>query len=158
MDLTKAKIWFVILSFAVFAMFAISAVRENDREWKKWQTEFFAMEQQRGIERNYDVKIRQIWDPSRGVTDRCITCHVGMEDPDVTNPYTRNPFKSHPKVAMMKAMRPSNIKVTGGYATADHATLSVTAQDSDSKAKMNGKIEMAKEGGTWKLLAEKWRQ
>lgn len=102
MDLTKAKIWFVILSFAVFAMFAISAVRENDREWKKWQTEFFAMEQQRGIERNYDVKIRQIWDPSRGVTDRCITCHVGMEDPDVTNPYTRNPFKSHPKVAMMK--------------------------------------------------------
>jgi hypothetical protein len=102
MDLTKAKIWFVILSFAVFAMFAISAVRENDREWKKWQTEFFAMEQQRGIERNYDVKIRQIWDPSRGVTDRCITCHVGMEDPDVSNPYTQNPFKSHPKVAMMK--------------------------------------------------------
>lgn len=102
MDLTKAKIWFVILSFATFALFAVSALREEDREWKKWQNEFFAMEQDRGIERDYSVQIRQIWDPSRGVTDRCITCHVGMEDPDVQNPYKQNPFKSHPQVAMMK--------------------------------------------------------
>jgi cytochrome c2 len=102
MDLTKAKIWFVILSFAVFALFAISAVRESDREWKKWQKEFFALEQERGIERDYTVKIRQVWDPQRNVTDRCITCHVGMEDPDVANPYLANPFKSHPKVDMMK--------------------------------------------------------
>lgn len=102
MDLTKPKIWFVLLSFAVFALFAVSAVRENDREWKKWQSEYFAMEQERGISRDYTLKIRQVWDPSRNVTDRCITCHVGMEDPDVQNPYTANPFKSHPNVAMMK--------------------------------------------------------
>ena len=55
------------------------------------------------MDRNSSVKIKQIWNPQMNRTDRCITCHVGMEDPDVQVPYTQNPFKSHPKVAMMKA-------------------------------------------------------
>jgi cytochrome c2 len=108
MDLTKAKIWFVILSFALFALFTVSALRENDREWKKWQKEFFAMEEERGVAHDGEIKIRQIWNPEQRITDRCITCHMGMVDPDVQNPYTRNPFKSHPKVDMMKK-HPTNV-------------------------------------------------
>lgn len=102
MDLTKAKLWFVTFSFAIFALFAISSLMENDREWKKYQQEFYAMEMERGINRDYSVHIKQVWNPQMGRTDRCITCHVGMEDPDVENPYKQNPYKSHPKVAMMK--------------------------------------------------------
>lgn len=102
MDLTKAKLWFVTLSCATFVLFVISALQEEDREWKKWQKAYFAMEQERGIDRDYSVKIRQYWNPKADRTDRCITCHVGMEDPDVAVPYKQNPFKSHPKVAMMK--------------------------------------------------------
>ena len=107
MDLTKAKIWFVTLSTAIFVLFAISALQEEDREWKKYQTQFFAMEQERGVDRDYSVKVRQIWNPQMGITDRCITCHMGMEDLDVTNPYTQNPYKGHPKLAMM-AKHPTN--------------------------------------------------
>ena len=44
MDLTKAKIWFVTLSMAAFVFFVISALHEEDREWKKWQKAFYAME------------------------------------------------------------------------------------------------------------------
>jgi hypothetical protein len=60
-------------------------------------------------------------------------------------------------LAMMKAMRPSKMKVTGGYIDGDHATLSVEAEGPD-KSKMTGRIEMAREDGQWKLLKEKWRQ
>ncbi len=107
MDLTKAKIWFVTQSTAIFVHFAISSLQEQDREWKKYQNEFFAMEKDRGVDRDYTVKIRQIWNPQMHRTDRCITCHVGMEDLDITNPYTQNPFKSHPKLDMMK-FHPTN--------------------------------------------------
>ena len=102
MDLTKAKLWFVALSMVAMILFGISVQKESDREWRKWQNEFFAMEQERGMDRDYSVHIRQIWLPNMNRTDRCITCHVGMEDTDVPNPYTKNPFKSHPKVAMLK--------------------------------------------------------
>jgi hypothetical protein len=101
MDLTKAKIWFVTLCMATFVLFAISAMQDQDREWKKYQKEFYAMEQDRGVNRDYSVGIKQIWNPSLGRTDRCITCHVGMEDLDVKNPYTQNPYKGHPKLDMM---------------------------------------------------------
>ncbi len=102
MDLTKTKIWFVTLSTAIFVLFGISALQDTNREWKKYQGEFYAMEQDRGVNRDYTTTIKQIWNPQAGITDRCITCHVGMEDLDVTNPYTQNPYKSHPKIEMMK--------------------------------------------------------
>jgi len=34
--------------------------------------------------------------------DRCITCHLGMEDTDISNPYKENPFKSHPKIEFIR--------------------------------------------------------
>lgn len=102
MDLTKAKLWFVALSMLTMILFGISVVKEEDREWKKFQKEFFAMEQERGVDRDYSVKIRQIWNQQAGITDRCITCHLGMEDTDVVNPYKENPFKSHPKLEFIK--------------------------------------------------------
>jgi hypothetical protein len=61
-------------------------------------------------------------------------------------------------IELIKLMRPAKLKVIGGYANADHATLSVEGEDSTSKAKMKGTIEMEREGNSWKLLAEKWKQ
>jgi hypothetical protein len=61
-------------------------------------------------------------------------------------------------IEMMKLMRPASVKVTGGFVSGDHATLNVDAVDPDSKQKMHGTIEMEKESGSWRLLAEKWKQ
>src|SRR5258705_4477141 len=112
MNLTKANLWFVALSMVTLILFVSSVLQDADQEWQKWQHEYFTMEQDRGIDRDYTVKIRQIWNPQMGRTDRCITCHLGMEDVDVSNPYTANPFKSHPKVEMMKKHLPGTIGCT----------------------------------------------
>ena len=61
-------------------------------------------------------------------------------------------------VELMKLMRPASVKVTGGFTSGDHATLNVEGVDQDSKAKVKGTIEMAREGSAWKLVAEKWKQ
>ena len=72
--------------------------------------------------------------------------------PDVT------PEEMKEMLAMLKALRPAKVKVNGGFVDGDHATLSTEAEDPESKAKMKGTIEMAREDGAWKVLAEKWRQ
>ncbi|MES2201930.1 MAG: hypothetical protein V4498_06750 [candidate division FCPU426 bacterium] len=144
MDLTKAKLWFVALSMIALVLFAASILREEDREWKKWQAEYFAMEAERGIDRDYTVKIRQIWNPQMGRTDRCITCHLGMEDVDVSNPYAKNPFKSHPKVDMIKKHMPGTIGCTichDGQGLATDTTAAhgrVHAWDYPMKEKIGG--------------------
>ncbi|MBK5260696.1 MAG: hypothetical protein JJE51_13990 [Thermoanaerobaculia bacterium] len=74
------------------------------------------------------------------------------EMPDVS------PAELKEMVEMMKAMRPAKVKVTGGFVAGDHATLSVDAEDPESKTKMRGTIEMAREDGGWKVLGETWRQ
>jgi len=61
-------------------------------------------------------------------------------------------------IEMMKMMRPAKVKVAGGFVSGDHATLNVDAEDPSDKAKMKGTIEMTREDGIWKILAEKWRQ
>lgn len=61
-------------------------------------------------------------------------------------------------VEMMKIMRPTKIKVTGGFVSKDHATLTVEGEESMEKGKKTtGTIEMALEDGAWKMLAEKWK-
>jgi len=57
----------------------------------------------------------------------------------------------------MKLMRATNVKVTGGFVSGDHATLTVEGQDPSDKKKSTGTIEMGLEDGAWKLLGEKWK-
>src|SRR3954447_4085258 len=61
-------------------------------------------------------------------------------------------------IELMKLMRPSKVKVTGGFVSGDHATLTVEGEDSMEKGKKtSGTIEMGLEDGGWKLLGEKWK-
>jgi hypothetical protein len=57
---------------------------------------------------------------------------------------------------LMKMMRPSKIRILGGFANADHATLTVDGEDPMDKSKAHGTVELAKEDGAWKILKEKW--
>jgi hypothetical protein len=144
MDLTKAKLWFVALSMITLILFVISMLQEQDRDWRKYQAEFMAMEAERGVDRDYTLKIRQIWNPQMGRTDRCITCHLGMEDVDVNNPYTMNPYKSHPNVEMIKKHMPGSIGCTichegqGQATSTKEAHGHVHAWDYPMKEKIGG--------------------
>lgn len=57
----------------------------------------------------------------------------------------------------MKAMGAlTDVKIVNEAPTANGATLTVEAVDSD-KAKATGTIEMLKEGGAWKVGKERWK-
>ena len=60
-------------------------------------------------------------------------------------------------IELMKLMRPAKIKITGGFMSADHATLTVEGEEPSDKSKTTGTIEMGLEDGVWRLLAEKWK-
>jgi hypothetical protein len=60
-------------------------------------------------------------------------------------------------IEFIKLMRPAKLKVEGGFVEADHATLNVTGEDPADGSKMRGTIEMGREDGAWKLIAEKWK-
>jgi hypothetical protein len=106
MDLTKLKIAFSFFAMVIFGLFVASLIQDGDREWKGWQEKFYAMEKGRGVSRDYSQNIKQIYLEHQGRTDRCITCHLGMADVDVSNEYTANPFRSHPDTAFLKMHRP----------------------------------------------------
>jgi hypothetical protein len=106
MDLTKLKIAFSFFSMVIFGLFVASLIQDGDREWKVWQDKFYAMEKERGVSRDYSKGLKQIYLEHQGRTDRCITCHLGMVDVDVTNNYTEDPFRAHPDAAFIKAHRP----------------------------------------------------
>ncbi len=56
---------------------------------------------------------------------------------------------------MIQAMQAKNIKVTGGAADGDTATLLATGKDGDATS--NGTITMVREGGAWKVSKEGWK-
>jgi len=43
---------------------------------------------------SFDIGLKQIWLPQMNRADRCITCHVALEDPAFIN--ASNPLKAHP--------------------------------------------------------------
>ncbi len=67
-------------------------------EWKMYQQDFtLAVEEKFGEERAATVRggLQQIYVKDLDVTDRCITCHMGMEWKGMEN--VEHPFRSHPK-------------------------------------------------------------
>jgi mono/diheme cytochrome c family protein len=85
----------VTLLFLVAAM-----VRENFLSpWRHHQRAYRKMllrsddEQQRKLGEAFTVKIRQVDLPQLGTTDRCVSCHVGLDNPAMVN--AKQPFRPH---------------------------------------------------------------
>lgn len=112
MDLTKLKVVFSFFAMITFGLFVASLIQDGDREWKVWQANFYGMEKERGVSRDYSQNLKQIYLEHQGRTDRCITCHLGMVDVDVTNTYAKNPYMAHPDQAFIKAHRPDKFGCT----------------------------------------------
>jgi len=90
--------WMVAMSIVLLVLVGISYWREFDTEWGKYQDEFPTVLSHFG--RGDDVKafrpgIRQIWIPKIGVTDRCITCHLGYEWSSVLPASIAEPLTPH---------------------------------------------------------------
>lgn len=92
----------LISSLVVIVVLAAEAYRENhNMAWQRYQKKYKAeltrlakTDQERKTADNFRIRMQQIVLPRFGREDRCITCHVAMEDARMSD--MPNPLKSHP--------------------------------------------------------------
>ncbi len=91
---------YAIFSVSLLVIFGFTLLMEFTPEWRGFQNTYAHMELEK--EKNPEViqvikstakKIYQIWNPELGVTDRCITCHLGVDKPALKD--APEPFRYH---------------------------------------------------------------
>jgi mono/diheme cytochrome c family protein len=121
---------FYVLNFAVLGAFAWAFAKDYTPEWKKYQRTYYKMaaeaaEKKAAAAKNEDEKklfkleadkmrhapleVKQIISKDLGRYDRCITCHVGMDEytnPTMTNDFKEHPYKAHPKIDVLAKNHP----------------------------------------------------
>ena len=87
-SLRKLFPWFTFLSLLTGALVVAAFYKDQFREWKAWQRKFKTQElaraasHEQGVEAaRLPVEIRQIVLAEPDRVDRCISCHIAVEDP-----------------------------------------------------------------------------
>lgn len=112
--------WFYLLNFGLLGVFGYALYLDHFREWKPYQKEYYRrmadavrgrLEKASGPEEAQRLKaelrswtwrglaVKQIIARDLGRADRCVTCHVGMDEftnPSLANAFKDNPYKAHP--------------------------------------------------------------
>jgi hypothetical protein len=98
------------------------------------------------------MRYRTAFDVAKKIED--LTPFLSKKSLDMVN---ATPAAERPKFFEMMKMMGSitDVKILKETKTADGAMLAVEAMDPDKK-KTNGKVEIVKEGGDWKLGSENW--
>jgi cbb3-type cytochrome c oxidase subunit III len=92
----------LITSLITLVLLVGAALRENylsqwqfvQRAYREILEEKATDERGREIQANYRIELRQASVPALDTVDRCVTCHVGIDDPRMTD--VRQPFTVHP--------------------------------------------------------------
>jgi hypothetical protein len=91
--------WMVAMSVLFFVLVVVGFWIEFSTEFAGYQRQFPQLlgHYGKGDEaRNFRPGIQQIWIPKIGVTDRCITCHLGYEWSSVLPATVAEPLAPHP--------------------------------------------------------------
>ncbi len=91
----------LISSLGVIAMIMYAALAQN--EWTEYvahQEAYRAFLVDLDPEAEYPIEMRHLVLPGMNRIDRCVTCHVGMEDPRAAN--LPHPLKTHPGDYLLK--------------------------------------------------------
>jgi mono/diheme cytochrome c family protein len=87
-SLRKFYPWFALLGLAVGGLVLTGYYKDEFREWKRWQQKYIAQElsraatpEQKELARALPIEIKQVVLPDLQRVDRCITCHLAVEDP-----------------------------------------------------------------------------
>lgn len=121
--------WFYGLNFALLLSFAYAYWIDFTPEWKKYQKQYYRMaasaldkkaaaakpEEAKALGdeaarlRRAPSEIKQIIAKDLNRVDRCITCHMGMDEyvnPTMTNDFKEHPYKAHPKIDSLAKNHP----------------------------------------------------
>jgi mono/diheme cytochrome c family protein len=98
----KLRMLFAVCSVIFLLVLAISPVRDQFREWKHYKRSYVRFAKSRPESRSlladYHPGINQIWLPQLNVTDRCTTCHQGIDQAGLSDESTPEPFRAHPTI------------------------------------------------------------
>ena len=103
-DPSRSFKWVTIVCSVTSLGFLIAAaVRENiSADWRGYQTAYRDIlaskakdEAARSTARNLPIEIRQVTVPALHTVDRCVSCHLGIDDPRMTD--VPNPRRTHPQ-------------------------------------------------------------
>jgi mono/diheme cytochrome c family protein len=88
---------FAALSLAMVATVVWAVLKEARAEWRVWQGRYAAIESQKaGAASGEDAShgLQQVWLPDLDRVDRCVSCHLGIADPEGKD--APQPFRTHP--------------------------------------------------------------
>jgi mono/diheme cytochrome c family protein len=94
------KLALLIASIVTLAFLVAAMVRENfGSPWRRYQRQYRDMllespdPKQSRLGEQFAVRMRQIDLPQLGTTDRCVTCHLGIDNPALAG--APRPFRTH---------------------------------------------------------------
>lgn len=98
----RIKILLLVSSLVICVTLGLEAKRENlGMVWRTYQkmyrndlVQLASSESEKKLARTYEIRMRQIVLPGLRRSDRCVICHVGMEDPRMAD--REHPLRSHP--------------------------------------------------------------
>lgn len=98
----RSKVWLLVVSFVTLVVLAAAAVKENFlADWYVLQKTYAEIletkatdAQGRAIADRFGIRLRQNVLTELGRTDRCVTCHLGIDDPRMED--QPQPFRAHP--------------------------------------------------------------
>ena len=103
-DPARGAKWLLLITSIVTAGFLVAAaLHENvTAEWRRIQSRYRSVlaskakdDGARAAAARFSVEVRQVTVPALKVVDRCVTCHVGIEDPRMAD--QKQPYRTHPR-------------------------------------------------------------
>lgn len=98
---------YALLAMSTLILFGVTVYEDYTPEWKEYQRSYIKAlvekepDPAKKIERaKFPIQIRQIWNKEMGVVDRCITCHLGVDNQDMAD--APQPFKFHPAAHVLE--------------------------------------------------------
>ncbi len=87
------RVLFTVLTGALTALFVLALAKDTNREWTRYQRKFLGT-LDRAERRGLRGGIQQILLDDLNRVDRCTTCHVAVDKPQLA--LAEEPFKAHP--------------------------------------------------------------
>jgi cytochrome c551/c552 len=92
---------FALVNFVMVLLFMWTVGAEYSAEWRRYQREYYDLFARKVEEPELrqrilstPLEVKQVWNPTLQVTDRCMTCHMGVSNPQMAD--APQPYKVHP--------------------------------------------------------------
>jgi len=92
-----------LFSFLLLAAVGAAVYKEYNEEWRRIQGEFKGLVAEKfcpELAESVETGVQQIWVPELHRTDRCITCHLGLEWEGLEE--EKHPFATHPESELIQ--------------------------------------------------------